>query len=79
MRPSFFVRLLLNAAALWVATRLVSGVEYSGGWLPFFGVACFTPTSESRFRNLGQVEPSGGFSALRCRTAWRGALVFAAD
>ena len=39
MRPSFFVRLLLNAAALYVATRLVSGVEYSGGWIPFFGVA----------------------------------------
>ncbi len=39
MRPSFIVRLLLNAAALWVATRLVSGVQYSGGWIPFFGVA----------------------------------------
>ena len=39
MRPSFIVRLLLNAAALWVATRLVPGVEYTGGWVPFFGVA----------------------------------------
>jgi putative membrane protein len=39
MRLSFLVRTLVNAAALWVATRLVSGVEFSGGWLPFFAVA----------------------------------------
>jgi putative membrane protein len=39
MKPSFVVRLLLNAAALWVATRLVPGVQYEGGWLPFFGLA----------------------------------------
>jgi putative membrane protein len=36
---SVLVRLIVNAAALWVATRLVPGVTYSGGWLPFFGVA----------------------------------------
>lgn len=36
---SFLVRLLVNAAALWVATRLVSGVTFVGGPLPFFGVA----------------------------------------
>jgi len=35
----FFVRLLINAAALYVATRLVPGVTYSGGWMPFLGVA----------------------------------------
>ena len=35
----FAVRLLVNAAALWVATRLVPGVTYEGGWLPFLGVA----------------------------------------
>ena len=35
----FFVRLLVNGAALWVATRLVPGVSYNGGWVPFFGVA----------------------------------------
>jgi putative membrane protein len=35
----FFVRLLINAAALWVATRLVPGVTFTGDWLPFFGVA----------------------------------------
>ena len=26
-------------AALWVATRLVSGVTFTGDWLPFLGVA----------------------------------------
>lgn len=35
----FFVRLLINAAALYVATRIVPGVTYAGGWLPFLGVA----------------------------------------
>ena len=35
----FFLRLLINAAALWVATRLVSGVTFTGDWLPFLGVA----------------------------------------
>ena len=36
---AFLVRWLVNAAALWVATRLVPGVTYVGGWLPFLGVA----------------------------------------
>jgi putative membrane protein len=36
---TFLVRLIVNAAALWVATELVSGVRYTGGWLPFLGVA----------------------------------------
>jgi putative membrane protein len=31
--------LLVNAAALWVATRIVPGVSYSGGALPLLGVA----------------------------------------
>src|SRR2546421_8813807 len=35
----FLVRLLVNAAALWVATRLVPGVTFAGGWAPFVGVA----------------------------------------
>ncbi len=35
----FLVRLLVNAAALWVATRLVPGVTYDGGALPMLGVA----------------------------------------
>jgi len=29
----------VNAAALWVATRLISGVSYTGGMVPFLGVA----------------------------------------
>jgi putative membrane protein len=36
---SILVRLIVNAAALWVATQLVPGVTYTGGALPFFGVA----------------------------------------
>ena len=39
MSTTFVVRLLVNAAALYVATRVVPGVEYTGGWIPFFGVA----------------------------------------
>lgn len=39
MKGTFVVRLLVNAAALWVATRIVPGVEYSDGWLAFLGVA----------------------------------------
>jgi putative membrane protein len=35
----FVLRLLINAAALWVATRLVPGVTYTGDWPRFFGVA----------------------------------------
>ena len=39
MSRGLIVRLLIHAAALWVATRVVPGVTYSGGWIPFFGVA----------------------------------------
>lgn len=35
----FFLRLFVNAAALWVATRVVPGVTFTGNWLPFLGVA----------------------------------------
>lgn len=35
----FIVRLLVSAAALYVATQLVPGVTYHGGWPAFFGVA----------------------------------------
>jgi putative membrane protein len=35
----FVIRLLVNAAALWVATQVVPGVTYSGGILPLLGVA----------------------------------------
>ena len=36
---SFLIRLLVNAAALWVATQFVTGVTYRGAVLPFVGVA----------------------------------------
>jgi putative membrane protein len=35
----FLIRLLVNAAALWIATQLVPGVSFDGGALPFLGVA----------------------------------------
>ena len=35
----FLIRLLVNAAALWAATRLVTGVTYTGALMPFIGVA----------------------------------------
>ena len=35
----FLIRLLVNAAALWVATRVVTGVTYTGTLMPFIGVA----------------------------------------
>jgi putative membrane protein len=35
----FVIRLLVNAAALWVATQVVPGVTYSDGILPLLGVA----------------------------------------
>jgi len=38
-RLPFIVRLLVNALALWVATRLVDGVTFSGDWMSMLGVA----------------------------------------
>jgi putative membrane protein len=35
----FLVKLLMNAAALWVATRIVPGVTYVGGALGLIGVS----------------------------------------
>ena len=35
----FLLRLLINAAALWVAVMLVPGISYEGGWAPFLAVA----------------------------------------
>jgi putative membrane protein len=39
MNTAFIARTLVNAASLWVAVSLVPGVEFSGGWLAFLGVA----------------------------------------
>ena len=35
----FLLRLIVNAAALWIATRIVPGVVFTGGWLTLLGVA----------------------------------------
>jgi putative membrane protein len=35
----FVIRLLVNAAALWVATQLVPGVVFTGDWLTLLAVA----------------------------------------
>jgi putative membrane protein len=35
----FLARLLINAAALWVATQIVLGVSYSDGVVPLLAVA----------------------------------------
>jgi len=36
----FLLRLLINAAALWVAVQLIHGITYSSDdWVPFFAVA----------------------------------------
>ena len=35
----FLIRLLITAAALWVATRVVTGITYHGGWVRLLGVA----------------------------------------
>ena len=35
----FVVRLLINAAALWAAIRLVPGISFEGDWLLLFAVA----------------------------------------
>ena len=35
----FLIRLLVNAAALWVATQIVTGVTYAGALAPLIGVA----------------------------------------
>jgi putative membrane protein len=52
---SFIVRLIVNAAALWVATRLVPGVTYTGGWLPLFGVALVFGVLNSILRPLAKL------------------------
>lgn len=36
---NFLIRLVVNAAALWLAARFVTGISYTGGWLGLVGVA----------------------------------------
>ena len=48
----FLIRLLTSAAALWVATRIVPGVTYDGGWLPFLGVSLILAVINATLRPL---------------------------
>ena len=36
---TFLIRILINAAALWVATRFVDGITFQGDWVRLLGVA----------------------------------------
>ncbi len=51
----FAIRLLVNAAALWVATRIVPGVTYIGGLLPFLCVALVFGVINATLRPLTKV------------------------
>ena len=52
---TFLLRVLVNAAALWVATQIVPGVSYSGGWAPFLGVAVIFGAINATIRPLAKV------------------------
>src|SRR3954465_8087089 len=52
---SFIVRLLGNAAALWVATAIVPGVTYTGGILPLLGVALVFGVVNATLRPLAKI------------------------
>jgi putative membrane protein len=49
---TFLIRLLVTAAALWVATRIVPGVTYEGGVLPFVVVALIFGAINATLRPL---------------------------
>ncbi len=51
----FFARFLVTAAALWVATLLVPGVTYAGGWLPFLVVAFVFALINATLRPLTKI------------------------
>lgn len=51
----FLFRLLVNSAALWVATRLVPGVSFDGGTMPFLGVALVFGVVNAFVRPLMQI------------------------
>jgi putative membrane protein len=52
---AFVIRLLVNAAALWVATRIVPGVTYDGGVMPFLGVALLFGVINATLRPLMKI------------------------
>ena len=51
----FLVRLLVNAAALWVATRVVPGVSFDGGLAPLLGVALVFGVINATLRPVAKV------------------------
>ena len=51
----FLVRLLVNAAALWVATQVVPGVSFDGGPLPMLGVALVFGLLNASLRPLAKI------------------------
>ena len=51
----FLIRLLVNAAALWVATRFVPGVSFDGGALPMLGVALVFGVVNATLRPLAKI------------------------
>jgi putative membrane protein len=52
---SFLLRLIVNAAALWVATQVVPGVSYEGGVLPFAVVALIFGVINATLRPIANV------------------------
>jgi putative membrane protein len=52
---SFVVRTLVNAAALWVATKIVPGVSFDGGPLAFLGVALVFGVINATLRPLTKI------------------------
>src|SRR5580704_9206936 len=51
----FLVRLLVNAAALWVATQVVPGVTFDGGPLPMLGVALVFGVLNASLRPIAKI------------------------
>ena len=51
----FIIRLLVNAAALWVATRIVPGVSFDSGVGPFLVVALLFGVINATLRPLTKV------------------------
>ena len=52
---SFIIRLLVNAAALWVATRIVPGVSFDSGVGPFLVVALLFGVINATLRPLTKI------------------------
>jgi putative membrane protein len=49
------IRLVISASALWVATQFVPGITYTGGWIPFLGVALVFGAVNAFVRPVAQV------------------------